>query len=119
MSESWQELHTRIFGEDKVVWENDYYQFVSDHWSRTVTKNMREMDIHGIELRGWTAYKLVPKTEDGIRGYIIYDEKGQPYRDFDSAEDALYWVDVYKYTKAFENDIVTMVEKRMRKEESE
>ena len=118
-AKSWAEIEKRMFGEKKVEWENEYYQFVSDHWTRDATKKMREMDIRGIELRGWTAYKLIPKTEDGEGGYIIFDGKGEPYRDFDTPGDMLFWIDAKKINDSYDNDIVTMVEKRMEKEESE
>lgn len=108
-----------FIGEEKLIWENDAYAFYTNDLTRDCTKKARAMDIHGIELRNWTVYKVVGKNpEVPEKCYVIYDEQGKPYHDTEDIWEMYDWIVMKKMVMTGDYDIVNMAE-RMKEEEEE
>jgi len=105
-----------FLGKEVLIAENDQYQLYSDSLTRDCTKKARAMDIHGMELRGWSVYKAVPK-DGGNRFFVIFDENGTPYKDTDSIWEMYDWIKVIKLNMSYDYNIVDMAERL--KEEKE
>ena len=96
----------------RVVFENEVYQFLTTDLTRKCTKNARKMDVKGIELRGWTVYKVINKSSDNHEEfYVIYDDKNTPFHDTRTIWEMFDWVEIKKYMLSFDYDIVDMAER--------
>lgn len=101
----------------KLVWENEQYSYYVDDDTKRCTAKARAMDIHGMELRGWTVLMVVTKTEEPEKFFVIFDENGEPYHDTTSIYDMYDWIDIKKIAMRENYDIVTMAERLKEEEE--
>lgn len=111
------DISDSFIGRETLIAENDQYRLYSDSLTRECTKKARAMDIHGMELRGWSVYKAVPKDEEGRRFFVIFDENGTPYKDTDSIWEMYDWIKIKKLMMSYDYNIVDMAERL--KEEKE
>jgi len=98
-------------GHEMKIHETDHYEFYKNDLTRDCTNNARDMDIHGMELRGWTVLKVVDKTDRDCFFYVIYDDEGKPYHDTPSIWDMYDWIKIKKFNMSFDYNIVDMAEK--------
>ena len=109
-----------MFDDDKdvLLYENDVYRFYKNYWTRTLTKKLRTMDIHGIEFPRYGVVKFESKSGNEPSGYLIWNDKGEPIYDSSSWEEISNHIEIMKYMATFDNDIVSIAE-RLREEKKE
>lgn len=103
---------------EKKVHETDRYEFYKNDLTRDCTKKARAMDIHGMELKGWTVLKVVDKTDEK-HFYVIYDDEGEPYHDTSSIWEMYDWIKIKKMMMSYDYNIVDMAEKVNKKKKKE
>lgn len=99
-----------LFDDDVLLGENDRFQFFENSWTQTLTKEAREMDIHGIELRGWRVIFAQSKTDPNDRNYILIDDKGNARQEDWSVESMSWKIKMFKMNMRDACDIVNMAE---------
>lgn len=102
-------------GRERLVAENDKLRLYSNDLTRACTKKARAMDIHGMELRGWTVLKAVSKDNPDDSFYLIFDNDGNPRMDTHTLDGMDTWVHATKVSMSYDYNIVDMAE-RLREE---
>lgn len=100
-----------LFDEDVFVMEIGDYKVYRNCWTESLTKKARDMDINGIELRGWRVLYLIPKDEDDAPTYVLYDSNGKPRIEANGAMEMKLKINMHKFCMKEDNDIVTMAER--------
>ena len=100
-----------IFDDDVLLGENDKFRFYETSWTQSLTQEAREMDINGIELRGYRVVQACSKTDDTDRALLLLDGKGLPVYDCSSVESMSLHIRLLKTTMTEDNDIVVMAER--------
>lgn len=100
-----------MLDDDILYWENEGFKFYVNWATQNLTNKAREMNIKGIELRGWMVL-VAESKKDGCRTYLLVDSDGQPRRDSTTFEGMALEIDFMKMAKREDYDIVVMAEKR-------
>lgn len=99
-----------LFDDDVLIGENEKYQFFETSWTQSLTEEAREMDINGIELRGYRVVEAKSK-EDSDRMFLLIDGNGKPVYDCSSVTSMSLYIRLIKRSMTEDNDIVVMAEK--------
>ena len=100
-----------IFDDDVLLGENDKFRFYETSWTQSLTQEAREMDINGIELRGYRVVQACSKTDDTDRALLLLDGKGLPVYDCASVESMSLHIRLLKTAMTEDNDIVVLAER--------